>query len=254
LWNSRVIIAVIYGLLCHGLFAFGIGTMVVMMYFGMSRSLGTAPSPWGWWLNGALLGQFVLGHSFLLSVRGQKLLKRLAPESLGSDLSTTTYALVASIQVGLLFAFWTPSGVVLWKATGWAQGLLTILYLSSWLLLFKAMRDAGFALQTGYLGWSAVVHNQRPVHPKILDRGLFQYCRQPIYVGFSLTTWTVPTWTPDQVFIASMLTLYCLVGPRFKEKRYQAFHGDKYTTYASHVPYWLPRLPQLRKKQVVEEE
>lgn len=43
--------------------------------------------------------------------------------------------------------------------------------------------------------------------------------RQPIYVAFALTTWAVPVWTPDQLLVAVTLTIYCVIGPVFKERR-----------------------------------
>jgi hypothetical protein len=38
--------AVAYGVICHTLFAVGVGTMIAAMFFGMSRSFGRVPSPW----------------------------------------------------------------------------------------------------------------------------------------------------------------------------------------------------------------
>ena len=70
--------------------------------------------------------------------------------------------------------------------------------------------------------------------------GLFRIVRQPIYVAFTLTLWTVPTWTPDQLAVALSLTTYCLVGPLLKEKRFRRRFGQTFTVYENRVPYWLP--------------
>ena len=67
----RPAIALFYGALCHACFALGVGTMVVMMFFGMSRSLGALDAPSSWIANVALLAQFPVMHSFLLTDRGQ---------------------------------------------------------------------------------------------------------------------------------------------------------------------------------------
>jgi len=37
---------------------------------------------------------------------------------LGRDLSTTTYASVASLELLLVFGLWSPSGVTCWEPTG----------------------------------------------------------------------------------------------------------------------------------------
>jgi len=59
--------------------------------------------------------------------------------------------------------------------------------------------------------------------------GLFRVTRQPIYVSFALTLWTVPTWTPDQLVIAVVLTAYCLFAPLFKEARYRRIMARRST-------------------------
>lgn len=242
---NRYAIALWYGVMCHALFAVGIGTMAVSMYFGMSRSLGGLDAPWSWIANAALLVQFPVLHSFLVSSRGRRLLARLAPADTGSTLVTTTYVIIASLQVFALFAFWCPSGTIWWRAQGGALVVLTTLYAASWLLLAKAMSDAGAGLQTGTLGWTALLRNRKPVYPPMPVTGLFRLTRQPIYVAFALTLWTVPTWTSDQLVVAVALTSYCLIGPLFKEARFRKIYGSAFNAYMQAVPYWLP-LPRKR--------
>ena len=96
------------------------------------------------------------------------------------------------------------------------------------------------ALQTGSLGWIALLRRRPPVYPALPQTGLFRLTRQPIYVSFALTLWTVPTWTPDQLVIAIVFTSYCLVAPLFKEARYRRMYGPAFDDYARRVPYWLP--------------
>lgn len=238
--TSDRVIAVVYGMCCHILFVLGVGTMMVAMAFGMSRCRGTLPPPWRTLADGALLLQFPLLHSALLSRRGRGVLGRLAPSGLGGRLSTTTYATIASVQVGLLFLLWTPSGIVWWQATGpWLVATLA-LYTAAWLLLLKSIVDAGFPLQVGLLGWWAVARGRKPVYPPMPRHGLFRLCRQPIYVAFALTLWTVPCWTPDQLVVALVLTGYCVLGPLFKEARFHRVFGAEFALYRARVPYWLP--------------
>jgi len=63
---------------------------------------------------------------------------------------------------------------------------------------------------------------------------------EPIYVAFALTLWTMPTITPDQFVVSLVLTVYCLVGPLFKEARFTRLFGEPFTRYQRKVPYWLP--------------
>jgi protein-S-isoprenylcysteine O-methyltransferase Ste14 len=243
LFNGKAghnVIALCYGLTCHACFALGVGAMTVAMFFGMSRSLGTLQAPWSWFANAALLAQLPLGHSALLTSRGRRLLTRLAPRGTGATLVTTTYATIAAIQVLALFALWSPSGTIWWRAHGAALVVLVVLYVTSWALLGKSMADAGLALQTGSLGWIALLRRRQAVYPAMPQTGLFRLTRQPIYVSFALTLWTVPIWTPDQLVIAVVFTSYCLFAPLFKEARYRRIYGPAFDDYARRVPYWLP--------------
>lgn len=213
---------------------------MVAMFFGMSRSLGALTAPWSWIANALVLAQFPVMHSFLLTRRGRALLAHLAPAGTGTTLSSTTYVTLASLQIFALFGFWSPSGHIWWQAHGAAFVVLTVLYAGSWLLLGKALSDAGLALQTGSLGWVALLRKKNPIYPKMPQTGLFRLSRQPIYVAFTLTLWTVPTWTPDQLIVAIALTSYCLVAPLFKEARFRRIYGSPFDAYARNVPYWLP--------------
>lgn len=233
-------VALCFGVVCHLFFLIGVLTMMAAMYFGMSRSLGTVPAPWNWVANLALLAQFPVVHSLLLTARGRALLARLAPRGTGATLSSTTYVTIAALQIFALFAFWSPTGTIWWQAGGVSLAVLTVLYTLSWLLLGKSMADAGLALQTGSLGWVALFRGRKPIYPRMPETGLFRLTRQPIYVAFTLTLWTVPTWTPDQLVLALTLTAYCLVAPRFKEARFRRIYGAEFDRYAATVPCWLP--------------
>jgi protein-S-isoprenylcysteine O-methyltransferase Ste14 len=139
-----------------------------------------------------------------------------------------------------LFALWSPTGTIWWQARGVTLVGLSALYAAAWLLLAKSMVDAGLSLQTGSLGWTALLRGRKPVYPPMPTTGLFRLTRQPIYVAFALTLWTVPTWTPDQLVLALTLTAYCLVAPRFKEARFRRIYGAAFDAYSRIVPYWLP--------------
>ena len=43
---ARQSLAIVYAILCHGLFVAGVGMMIFQMYSGMSRSFGRLDWPW----------------------------------------------------------------------------------------------------------------------------------------------------------------------------------------------------------------
>jgi protein-S-isoprenylcysteine O-methyltransferase Ste14 len=238
---GRIALALAMGAVCHAVFAAAVLAMVVAMFFGLSESFGRVPWPWAALANAALIVQFPLVHSALLTGGGMRLLARLVPGRHGATLATTTYALIASAQLLALFALWTPSGIVWWRAEGAAFWAICAAYAASWLLLMKASFDAGAEVQSGALGWMSLMARVRPRFPDMPTHGLFAVIRQPIYVAFALTLWTVPVWTPDQLALAVSYTAYCLLAPRLKERRFAARYGPRFARYRARVPYVVPK-------------
>lgn len=241
IWTRRQRgVALAYGIACHASFAAAIALMIASLYGGLPVGRG----PFHGWAAAAadlaLLAQFAVVHSWLLGGRGRAWLARLAPLGLGSALQTTLFALVASLQLALVFVAWSPLGAPWWTAHGAARVGFTAAYAASWLFLLLAMRDAGLPLQTGFLGWGAVVRGRRPGYGAFPEGGTFRVVRQPIYLAFTLTLWTGPVWTPDRMLIALPWTAYCLVGAALKERRYLGWYGERFRAYRARVPYWLP--------------
>ena len=237
----RIALALTLGLLCHAVFVAGVLAMIVAMFLGLIKSLGTVPWPSAALSNSALIAQFPLAHSALLASLGGRLLARLIPDQHGKPMATTTYAIIASAQLLALFSLWPQSGIVWWRVEGVALCAITAAYGASWLLLLKASFDARAEVQSGALGWMSLLGRLRPVFPGMPSHGLFPLIRQPICVAFALTLWVVPVWTPDQFVLAVCFTAYCLLAPRLKERRFSARYGARFEQYRAAVPYVLPR-------------
>lgn len=238
---GRIVSALVMGLLCHSVFAVAVLAMMWAMFFGLSESFGSVPWPWALVVNALLVLQFPVVHSLLLTGRGMALTARLVPGPHGGTLATTTYAIIASVQLAMLFLLWTPSGIVWYRADGWAFWAISAAYAASWAILMKASFDAGAEVQSGALGWMSLLGKIRPVFPDMPTQGLFRVIRQPIYVAFALTLWTVPVWTPDQLVLAISYTAYCLLAPRLKERRFEQRYGARFDRYRARVPYVVPQ-------------
>lgn len=248
---ARITLAFLYGILCHSVFGLAVLAMMTAMFFGMSESLGTVPGLWFIPANAVLVMQFPISHSLLLTRRGGAFLQKLAPLGHGQTLVTTTYAIIASFQLLALFTLWTPSGIIWWQAEGITFGFICTLNALSWIMLMWASFDAGAEVQSGALGWMSLAQKIKPVFPDMPTNGLFRVIRQPIYVAFALTTWTVPLWTPDQLCLALGLTLYCLTAPILKERRFAKRYGKRFDVYKEEVPYAVPRLKSLLKRLIL---
>ena len=240
--RARILLALTYGVVVHAIFAAAVLAMITAMYFGMSRSFGSFSWPFAAVANAALVLQFPIVHSLLLTPRGSRWMANLVSKDYGAILATTTYAIIASVQLLLLFVLWTPSGIIWWQAEGAALYAIKCAYATAWFMLIKASFDAGAEVQSGALGWMSLLQNIKPRFPGMPTTGLFRAIRQPIYVAFALTLWTVPVWTPDQLALALTLTVYCLAAPKLKERRFAKRYGNRFRAYQRKVPYAVPSI------------
>jgi protein-S-isoprenylcysteine O-methyltransferase Ste14 len=242
------VIALTYGVICHLAFGVAIVLMAYDVYFGFTRSLWPIGGDHGRLWNTLLVCQFPLIHSLLLSKRGRRILGWCAPGKLGEQLSTTTFAVVSSLQLVAVFLLWTPSETVWFAPTGALKMIMSIFFIGAWVLLVKAISDASIALHTGFLGWSSVFRGRAPRFDAPAERGSYRYLRQPIYLAFALILFTGPVWSPDHLFFFLVWGGYCVLGPRLKERRLSAWYGEEYRRYQRAVPYMIPRFRGLFRR------
>ena len=240
--SGNKLIAIFYGLMCHGIFLVAGAVMFITILTGFQFSVGPFEGYEAVAINLLLLIQFPLGHSFFLSNRGMKVLEIFAPKSFAKTLRTTVYATIASIQLILLFTFWNFSGVFVWQIETPASFYMIIFNLLSWALLSVSSIQAGYKVQTGSLGWTSVYQGKKPVFPDMPTHGLFSIIRQPIYLSFSLVLWTSPQMSLDLFIVALAYSLYCYFGPMLKEKRFQKIYGKRFFDYQQKVPYYMPSI------------
>ena len=130
-------------------------------------------------------------YSIFLSRRSCQFLISLAPFSYGGTLATIKFAKIASVKLATLFIFWTPSVIIWWQADDSLFAALVTLYATSWLLLIGASFHAGAEVQSGKLSWMSLLRHIKPVFPDMPTQGLFNFIKQPIYLTFALTAWTM---------------------------------------------------------------
>lgn len=229
------------GILCHLAFFVAIGSMAYMLATGLTSGILPIGGPYGRLTNILLLIQFPVLHSFFLTPMGKKILVSPFPKEIARDLLTTAYALVSSIQLLAVFVFWTPARNAWFVPPDPIFFPWVLVYGISWIVLMKALAEAGMAMHTGALGWRSVVTGKQPVYPRIPTAGLHSQCRHPIYLAFSLIILTAPIWSFDHVMLASIWVLYCLIGPKFKERRIQERSREQYDKIKQSTPYLIPR-------------
>jgi protein-S-isoprenylcysteine O-methyltransferase Ste14 len=82
--------------------------------------------------------------------------------------------------------------------------------------------------------------------PRFGPRGLFRFTRQSRYAGFSCALWTALALACDRLLLATLSSLYCLLGRFHEERRALVRDSDGYGGYRQREPSWRPRLTPRR--------
>lgn len=231
----------VYGVLCYlvflATFFYAIG-FVGDLYVPKSIDSGAQGSPAAALsVDTALLGLFAVQHSLMARPWFKRAWTRLVPE----PAERSTYVLLSSLALLLLFWQWRPVGGVVWSVESpsgrWA---VYTLYFSGWLLLLAST----FMLDHFDLfGLRQVWRNLlgRPnVEAEFRTPALYRHVRHPIYLSWLCIFWATPRMTAAHLVFALATTAYIFVAIRFEERDLIRRHGDSYRAYRARVPMIFP--------------
>ena len=187
-------------------------------------------------IDSALLGLFALQHSVMARPWFKKAWTRIVPV----PVERSTYVLLSSLALLLLFWKWQPMGGMVWNVTSTSGRLaLEVLYACGWLTV----------LATTFLINHYDLFGLRQVWLHLLGRpyteigfrtpGPYRYVTHPLYVGWLLVFWSAPVMTSAHLVFAIATTLYILVAIQFEERDLVRFHPE-YAEYRRQVPMILP--------------
>lgn len=208
-----------------------------------------AAGPWSEALliNTALLGLFAVQHSVMARQGFKTLLHKIIPPAA----ERSTYVLLSSLCLILLFMFWRPMGGVIWEVQHPAGRLvLHALFAFGWLLVLVATFLINhfdlFGLRQVWLYLRG--QNYQPL--RFVTPGPYNYVRHPLYLGWLLAFWATPLMTAAHLVFALATTAYILIAIRLEERDLVRMHGRAYAQYRNQVPMLIPAA---RKKAVLQE-
>ena len=186
-----------------------------------------------------LLGLFAIQHSVMARPGFKRWWTRLVPHSV----ERTTYVLLASVTLLVLYWQWQPLPQPLWSVTSQAGLAVTqIIFWSGWVLAlistFLINHFELFGLRQVY----ARLRGQTLPQPVFKAPFLYKRVRHPIYLGFLLAFWATPTMTAGHLLFAAGTTGYILLGIFLEERDLIALFGEEYRRYRAQVPMLIPLL------------
>ena len=197
-------------------------------------------------INAALLTVFAVQHSVMARPGFKAWWTQFVPRSI----ERSTYVVLSSLALGLLYWQWQPLPDVVWNVEDEAGGIaLWVLHASGWLLAlastFAISHVDLFGLRQVYLN----LRNERYHSLNFRIGGLYRLVRHPLMLGFLIAFWATPHMTVGHLVFALATTAYILIALQLEERDLINDHGRKYLEYKNEVPMLLP-LPRKQNQPV----
>ena len=235
------ILAVVYGVaayaLCLGTLLYAIG---FVSGFAVPKTVDT-----GWT---GLISEALIVDTLLLllfagqhSVMARKPFKRWWTQIVPASIERSTYVLIASLVLILVFWQWRPIPTTVWQITNPTMQIALIgLAAFGWVTVFLSTALINhfelFGLQQVLLN----LLGKNAAEPRFKTPFLYKIVRHPLYLGFIIAFWATPVMTAGHLLFSLIATFYILAGITLEERDLIELFGDEYRRYRQRVAMLLP--------------
>jgi len=234
-------IAFLYGLVCYLIFF--VTLLYAIAFVGniiVPKSVDTglaAPLTEALIVDTLLLSLFAIQHS----VMARQWFKRAWTKIVPKPVERSTYVLLASLVLLLLFWQWHPMTTVIWDV----QNPVGRIFLQAlfWIGWGQVFISTALVDHLGLFGLRQVhryLKRQPEEAPPFKTPGLYKVVRHPLYLGFIIAFWSTPHMTLGHLFFAAVCTAYILVAIQFEERDLLSYYGDTYRQYRKEVSMIFP--------------
>ena len=234
-------LAFVYGAISYlvflGSFLYAIGFVGNIVVPKSIDSRATAPLVPSLIIDAILLGLFAIQHSVMARQGFKRWWTRFIPK----PIERSTYVLLSSLLLVLLFSQWRPILSVIWNVRNPIGSLaLTTLFWIGWLLVLASTFVINhfdlFGLRQVYLFQKGKQYTDL-IFKK---RFFYRFVRHPLLLGFMIAFWATPKMTLGHLVFAIATTAYMLIAIQLEERDVANIHGDAYRQYQREVSMLIP--------------
>ena len=193
-------------------------------------------------INVLLLGVFAVQHSLMARPAFKRWWTKFVPQ----PIERSTYVLLASLALILLFWQWRPMPDLLWNVeNSIVSGILWLLFFLGWVTVlvgtFLINHFDLFGLRQVYLYQRGQEYTELGFRTPFL----YKIVRHPIMLGFIIAFWATPHMTFGHFLFALATTAFILIAIQLEERDIVSVHGTAYEEYRKQVSALLP-IPKRR--------